>query len=198
VRCVFALVVVGCSFRPNPSSASLDDAASAADAPTAKHDAPAEVAADASAWPCGAKPASPPTTVVVAPNGATLTMTAIDLSGQGQVALVAPGAATSLSLDMRLVDSRCDQECIDQLEVGWVRSGTGHRSGCAFDNGVPEPNGVHKTISGFTIAAPTMPGAYELRTNIGQNFSCTANGANDWWGGVTPAASTTIVAACVH
>lgn len=196
------MLVAGCSFRLN-GAASRDDGPLPADAPTvrdapAKHlDAAPDAAPDASTWPCGPMPTAPPTTVTLAPTGASLAMTAIDLSGQGQLAIVAPNTTASLSLHMRLTDMRCMQ-CIDQLEVGWVQNNTGNRSGCAFDNTVPNPGGVDQAITDFSITTPTTPGSYDLRTNIGQNFSCNAGGANNWWGGSVPVAATTIVKICVH
>jgi hypothetical protein len=102
-----------------------------------------------------------------------------------------------LTLTMNLTDTRCG-ECDDQLEVGWMQGSSGNRSGCAFDNGVPNPGGVHMTITDFQIATPSTAGVYDLRTNIGQNFSCYANGADNWWAGEVPAADTTIVRVCVH
>jgi hypothetical protein len=154
-------------------------------------------AADASDRTSATKPTSPPSSVSLAPNGAQLVMTQIDLGGLGQLAEVTAGSNIMLGLSMALTDTRC-MMCVDQLEVGWVQVTTGKRSGCAFDEAVPNPNGVHRTITGFQIAVPTNPGLYDLRTNIGQNFSCTYNGANNWWGGGVPAAATTIVTICVR
>jgi hypothetical protein len=49
----------------------------------------------------------------------------------------------------------------------------------------------------FTLTAPAMLGWTSIRIAIGQNISCTANGANTWFEGPPPA---TEIAGyvCVH
>lgn len=47
------------------------------------------------------------------------------------------------------------------------------------------------------IRTPGTAGVYDLRVNLGQNYSCTYNGATGWWGG-TPSTSRTIAKLCVH
>jgi hypothetical protein len=211
VRVVFAVTLVGCNFQP-ASSVAIDatqtrdatlvrDGALVHDAAThdsAIPDAPSVTKPDASseAWPCGAQPPSPPSTVTDAPSGASLVMSSIELGSGGQLVVVAPAVTVDLTLTMDLHDSRCG-ECIDQLEVGWMQGTTGNRSGCAFDGDVPNPAGVEKPISKFPIETPTSTGQYDLRTNIGQNTSCDHDGADNWWAGEVPAASTTIVTICV-
>jgi hypothetical protein len=145
------------------------------------------------AWPCGTEPAAPPTSVSLAPSNADLTMTSIDLGGSGQRIVGSAGSNVELTLHFTLTDMRC-QECIDQLEVGWMQGSSGPRSGCAWDGGVPNPDGVTENVTDFKIAVPSMSGQYELRTNIGQNTQC---GTGSWWAGEVPAASTTIAILCV-
>ena len=81
----------------------------------------------------------------------------------------------------------------DQIEIGYQ---PGNRIECPFDNGVSKQNGASGTWTG-NLTAPATPGSYDLRTNIGQNYSCTYMGANSWWNG-TPPADWTIAKLCVQ
>jgi hypothetical protein len=200
-------LVAGCSFRPGVASGPGGDSGPQGDG--TQRDAPADArlvdACDDSDgdgvcnavddWPCGAKPAALATSVVDMPTGAVLTMDTIDVSGQGQMIVAAPGATLKLDVHFTLVDKRC-QECIDQLEVGWMQAATGPRSGCVWDDRVPNPSGVDQTVKNFTITAPAVAGAYDLRTNIGQNTAC--GSGPSWWDGEVPPASSTIALLCVH
>jgi hypothetical protein len=51
-------------------------------------------------------------------------------------------------------------------------------------------------VNTTAFTAPTSPGVYELRINIGQNFSCTYQGAHTWWGGNEP--PDVVGKVCVH
>lgn len=215
VRCLLVVgVVAGCSFQhgnSSPTGAAPDgakpiDAAPMIDAKAidAKAiDAPPDACPDADGdgicdaldtWPCGPLPAALPTSISDKPTGANLTMDTIDVSSQGQLVVAAKGASLTLSLHFTLTDTRC-MMCIDQLEVGWMQNTTGPRSGCAWNGGVPNPGGVDRNVMTFAITAPTTAGAYDLRTNIGQNTSC---GTGSWWANEVPAAATTIAKLCVH
>ncbi|MBV8756949.1 MAG: hypothetical protein JO257_06735 [Deltaproteobacteria bacterium] len=144
-------------------------------------------------WPCGAKPASPPSTVVTSPGSqTTATLTQISANGS-QLVVAAPNAAVSVSFHYAITDTACPGNCIDQLEVGWVPGG---RAGCVFDQTVSQNNGASGTANG-SFAAPGMRGVYDLRVAIGQNYSCTYMGASGWYHG-QPASSTTIAKVCVH
>ncbi|MGE5183488.1 MAG: hypothetical protein ACM31C_15560 [Acidobacteriota bacterium] len=210
---VWVLVMAGCSFRhgaAGEAAGQLDAEASDARAGDARaSDArmidaqPIDACPDADGdgicdavddWPCGAKPAGPGATVTDAPSGANLTMTTIDVSTQGQLIVATSKQALALSLHFTLTDGRC-QECIDQVEVGWMQGTTGPRSGCAWNGGVPNPGGINTAVTSFAIAAPATAGVYDLRTNIGQNTSC---GSGSWWANEVPAASSTIAILCVH
>ena len=56
---------------------------------------------------------------------------------------------------------------------------------------------IHHVREGKHGARSTKQ-AYELRIELGQNFSCNYQGATGWWDNLTPAASHTIAKLCVH
>ncbi len=202
----FATLLAACSFvhgANNGTGSDVDapprsiDARVAVDAalPDACPDSDGDGICDAvDTWPCGVAPTAPTATVSDTPTGADLTMDTITISSQGQLVVATAGAPLALSLHFTLTDTRCAQ-CIDQLEVGWMQGTTGPRSGCAWNGQVPNPGGVNRNVTSFAITAPTTPGVYDLRTNIGQNTSC---GTGSWWAGEVPAADTTIAKLCVH
>lgn len=146
-------------------------------------------------WPCGVKPAAPgPAMMMTGNNGKTRhTITLIDLDDTGQLAVADPQEVLSLAFHYEIKDTACPGNCVDQIEVGWSPGG---RAGCVFDQGVSKQNGAEGNIS-VTIRAPSTPRVYDLRANIGQNYSCNHNGANSWWGD-PPGASRTIAKLCVH
>jgi hypothetical protein len=146
-------------------------------------------------WPCGVKPAAPPSTVTMTGNNGdtNVELTEIDLGGTGRLAVATSLQFVQLELEYEITDTSCPGNCIDQIEVGWVPGG---RIGCPFDDAVSRSQGAEGDIS-MMVRAPNTPQVYDLRANIGQNFSCTHNGANSWWGG-TPAVSRTIAKLCVH
>jgi hypothetical protein len=111
--------------------------------------------------------------------------------GGTQVVTATPQQTLRLDLRYTLTDQSCPANCIDQIEVGWEPGG---RYGCVFDGQVPKTSGVTGSVS-FPITAPAMPGTYDLRTNISQDYTCSSHGG--WWGG-TPDAVTTIVRLCVQ
>ena len=64
-----------------------------------------------------------------------------------------------------------------------------------FDGVVSRSNGVTGSIS-RTEVAPSTPGSYDLRANIGQGNSCGTQTA--WWANVTPPDTRIIAKVCVH
>jgi hypothetical protein len=218
VRVIVALSVacVGCTFQPSQGTQSGGDApagthdAAILDAPGHVFlDAPAKVFMDAPCsdddgdgvcnavddWPCGAKPTAPANHLELTDNGGhtDFKLTNIALGGTGTLAVAAPGAAVRIQLDYNAQDSAC-ADCVDQLEIGWHPAG--QRAGCIFDDDVPAQGGRQGSINTTAFTAPTAPGVYELRINIGQNYSCTYQGAHTWWGGTEP--PDVVGKVCVH
>jgi hypothetical protein len=152
-------------------------------------------------WPCGAKPTSPPATVQFMNNsGATVTtITVINLDGTGRMAVASPSTNVSLTFRLQITDTACNSNCVDQIEAGWVdhAANTGNRfNTCLFDNGVSKSNGLDTNLS-FNVGGPATRKVYDLRVNLGQNYSCGANGVNGWWGGQVPPDTRTIARLCV-
>jgi len=151
-------------------------------------------------WPCGAKPTGPSAMLTINNNGgATVTkITSVNLDATGQLATGTSQEQLSLRFNYDIQDTACAQACVDQIEVGWV---SGSRSGCVFDQVVDKNNGAQGAINTM-IRAPTNKGAYDLRVNLGQNYSCTYQGANSWWdqtaGGPIPDGTRTIAKLCVR
>jgi hypothetical protein len=77
------------------------------------------------------------------------------------------------------VDLACPV-CSDQVEIGFV---PGSRVYCAYD-ATPASGAMGSSTRSFT--APAAPGLYDLRFNLGQNYSCAYMGASDWWNGPPP------------
>ena len=147
-------------------------------------------------WPCGAKPTDPGTMMTMTGNsGATnIKLTQVNLATTGRYAVATTQQNISITFSYTITDTSCPGNCVDQIEIGWVAGG---RSSCPFDNAVSKQNGASGNISTM-IRTPTNPGSYDLRANIGQNYSCTYNGATGWWGGTTPSSTRTIARLCVH
>ena len=146
-------------------------------------------------WPCGAKPTEPPAIVMWSGNSGQTTVKVhnVNLDATVRYAIATSQETVNLKLDFDIDDTSCASACIDQLEIGWV---LGSRLGCVFDDLVPESGGVARSIN-VNITAPNTKGVYDLRVNLGQNYSCTYNGANNWWGG-TPGTTRTIAKLCVR
>jgi len=205
-----ALIVLGaCSFQPRaavtgggddaaPGDGVRHDAAIDARPPDAPPDACSDgdsdgVCDDVDDWPCGARPPSPPSTVVSSPGSqTTATLTTISVAGT-QLVVATPNQALAVSFHYKITDTACPGDCVDQLEVGWV---PGDRAGCVFDQAVDQHGGEQGSAAG-TFQAPGMAGLYDMRVAVGQNYSCTYQGAHTWYHG-QPAASTTIAKVCVH
>ena len=146
-------------------------------------------------WPCGPAPTSPGATLTMTGNsGATsVALTTMSFGAGGQLVVAAPGASVTYTMHYQVTDTACPGDCIDQIEIGFV---TGSRYNCPFDAAVSKASGASGTIS-TTIKVPTTAGSYDIRTNIGQNFSCTSGGATGWWN-ATPGATWTVAKLCVH
>jgi hypothetical protein len=154
-------------------------------------------------WPCGAKPAPPPTTVTFENNsGATeTTISMVNYNGMGNLAVGSPTTYYSFTARLQITDTACSSNCRDQLEAGWVDpvTNTGSRFGsCLFDDDVSKQNGLDTTLN-FNIRTSTTPKVYDLRVNLGQNYACGASGNNGWWpNGTVPPSTKTIAKVCVH
>lgn len=212
---VVLLAVTGCSFehgllvpekvdappRPTADAPVVVAADAAIDAPKVIADGPCPdadadgVCDSVDDWPCGAKPTAPSASVTWSGNnGATsTTVWNVNLDSAGMLAVAAPGVNAPLTLSYNITDTACPASCIDQLEIGWVPGG---RSACVFDGQVSKTSGETGTVN-VTIRTPGTAGVYDLRVNLGQNYSCTYQGATGWWGG-TPSTSRTIAKLCVH
>jgi len=214
-----ALTAVGCrqllglDDPPGVPGAPTDATSSATDATSSATDAPPDAVPDAPPcpdadhdgicdavddWPCGPRPPAPSPTVVYAPDPkVTLTVTSIQvgLGSQTQLAVVPAGAAVPYQFHFQLSDQSCMNNCIDQIELGLV---PGARLGCTFDGQVNATTGINgSTLQ--TFVAPTAPGAYDLRVNFAQNFSCNYLGATNWFpNGTPPPATLTIATICVE
>jgi hypothetical protein len=214
MRLMLVWLVVGCAFEQGrhatdenelvaDSGVVVDVDAAISDGPTVTPviDAPCAdddsdgVCNSADDWPCGAKPADPGAMLMFSGNnGATnTTVSAVNLDGTGRYAVAASNEMMALTLSYSINDTACQTACVDQLEIGWV---PGRREACVFDAAVPKATGVSGTVT-VNIRAPMTKQVYDLRVNLGQNFSCNSNGANNWWGG-TPASTRTIAKLCVH
>ena len=204
------VVLTGCAFTagqpaqnvpPQVDAPRPTDAPKPIDAPPPPPDACSDSDTDGICdvvddWPCGTRPTSGPANhlAMTANGGATnFALTSITFDAGSSLIVVAPGGTIAYHYDWAISDTACGGNCIDQLEVGFV---TGKRVDCDVDQAISKSFGNNGHVNG-SVTAPTTPGTYDFRTNIGQNFSCTYNGANNWWGG-TPAASRTIAKLCVH
>ena len=169
---------------PNPW-----DAVSVHDATVAPPDAAAD--APPSTWPCGTQPPAPTGDVMW--GGATTNTTASAITiGTNRLVVVAPGGTFSMGFTFAIHDTACTVACRDQIEYGFV---AGTRQGCVFDAVVPKATGTTGQAQA-TVTAPTTPGVYDLRVDLGQNTSCGTTTA--WWANVTPPAAQTLAKVCVH
>lgn len=215
LRLAVLAALTACSFEHGiPEAGAALDASPGVDAPMVV-DAQGSVAADAAIdapppcadddqdgecnedddWPCGEEPSEPSATMVMTGNNGKTrhTITEVELDDSGRLAVASPQENLSLELHYEITDTACPSNCVDQLEIGWS---PGNRAGCVFDAPVSKQNGAKGDVS-VTIRAPSTPGVYDLRANIGQNYSCNYNGANNWWGGA-PGPTRTIAKLCVH
>jgi hypothetical protein len=220
MRLVVVLALAGCGFEHGAlgTAGPSDDADVIPDTPRPLIDAAVDAKPDAAPtpcpdddsdnvcnavddWPCGAKPTEPGATVQFMNNsGATVTtISVVNLDGTQRMAVAPPSTNVSLTFRLRITDTACSGNCVDQLEAGWVdhAANTGSRfNTCLFDNGVSKSNGLDTNLS-FNVGTPGTRKVYDLRVNLGQNFSCGANGNNGWWGGQVPADARTIARLCV-
>jgi hypothetical protein len=147
-------------------------------------------------WPCGAKPPAPQATLSWSRNSGktTIEIANVSLDNTGAFAVATAQEMLSLHFDYVITDTACDSNCIDQLEIGWVPGG---KISCPFDDEVSKQNGEAGSVS-TSVRASTNKGVYDLRVELGQNYSCWYNGASGWWGGQAPSTSRTIAKLCVH
>jgi hypothetical protein len=147
-------------------------------------------------WPCGAKPPAPPTMLMWSRNSGatTIKISNTNLDATGAFAVATAQEMLSLKLDYAITDTACSKNCIDQIEIGWV---PGRKISCPFDGQVSKQNGATGSIT-TSVAAPMAKAVYDLRVELGQNFSCWANGATGWWDGQAPSTTRTIAKLCVH
>ena len=122
-----------------------------------------------------------------------VTLRAITFDGGSPLLVVHPGQMIGMHFDYAITDTACPGDCRDQIELGYVSGG---RVLCAFDDGVPQQDGISGHIDQM-IAAPTVGGIYDMRANVGQNLSCNHAGANDWWG-QPPGTKDAVAKLCVH
>ncbi|HEY1550384.1 MAG TPA: hypothetical protein VGG28_21300 [Kofleriaceae bacterium] len=224
MRALLLALIAACSFNPSPQQAAPnppDDGppmVTQDDAPAegihddvmvtphdAKIDAPADACPDSDGdgicddddtWPCGAEPTAPPSTVTMTVNGneTKIVISNIVVDGKtGRQIVDAPGTTVNVTFHYAITDTSCPENCADQIEIGWI---PGHRQGCPFDDGVSKSMGASGDIA-TTITLPSGSGDVDLRGNIGQNYSCTYNNANDWWG-AAPGSNRTLANVCVH
>lgn len=206
-RSLALMFVAGCSFHAHAvdgdAPVQMVDARVDAphDATMVTIDAPPDACSDSDGdgicdavdtWPCGAAPTAPSTTVTMMGNGTATRMVETQISVNGaQMVVAAPGATLAVAFHYVITDTACSSACIDQIEIGYV---AGSRKGCVFDQTVSKQNGALGDAT-TSLTAPTTPGAYDIRTNIGQNTSC--GNTSSWWAG-TPDDTRTIARLCVH
>ena len=147
-------------------------------------------------WPCGVKPAAPPAKVTWSRNNGetTIQITNVNLDSTGALAVATTQENVSLRFDYDITDTACSGNCVDQLEIGWV---PGNKIGCPFDAAVSKSNGADGTAS-TTVKAPSNKQVYDLRIELGQNYSCWYQGSTGWWDNQAPVTSRTIAKLCVH
>lgn len=142
-------------------------------------------------WPCGSLPAAPSASVTVGNTTWGATLSNVSFGGSTRT-VAAKNSDVSLSFDYAIHDSSCAGNCIDQIEVGII---TGNRQRCPFDQTVPKNQNVTGSRT-TTLRIPNTSGVHTVRYGLGQNFSCTSGGANNWWLG-EPAETHTIAIVCV-
>ncbi len=157
------------------------------------HDGVCDVADD---WPCGPKPTAPAAQVTFTATKLVVSLTAITITG-GPLLVVAPDTDVEYGFSFQIVDTRCNNGCQDQIEVGLV---PGPRLACPVDAHVPNGNaGLSSSVTDQKVKTPATPGEYDLRFDLGSNLSCGANGVTSWWPDGTPPDPTQVLAhICVH
>ncbi|MGN6105575.1 MAG: hypothetical protein ACTHU0_10755 [Kofleriaceae bacterium] len=142
-------------------------------------------------WPCGAKPPDPGDPMSDA-NGGRSWGASVILIGDNRRLVTTPGAAIGFSFGYSVkVDCPGSQSnrCRAQLEIGFDTT----RRGCLFDNDVFDDI-TFRSVAVSSIAAPALPGVYELKLNAGVRSSC--GNSQDWFG-APPGADSTIAIVCV-
>lgn len=149
-------------------------------------------------WPCGAKPAAPADTVTWSTTKENVTLSAVNVGGQGRLVVANPNQSLDMMASYSIVDCQCTN-CIDQIEVGFV---PGAKQACLY-NGNPQRGSVGNCgnpttgMQTSTLTAPATSGTvFAVRFNRGNDTSCQSNGM--WWANVPPAASSTVAFVCVR
>ena len=190
---------VGCRQLLGIDSPILADAAGDASSDSADAAADSSTTIDALTWACGTEPPTPPSVVTdTAMDGVgmiSLQLTDIAINGGAQLAVVAVGSTVTYQFNYVLTDTTCASDCTDQIEIGTVPGG---RLACPFDGVVNKDSGV-SGMKTKTFTAPATAGVYDVRVNVGQDYSCNANGLNEWWPtGTPPPADLTFATLCVQ
>jgi hypothetical protein len=149
-------------------------------------------------WPCGEEPTdqlSNSITMTHNGNETRIVLDQIQINTRSEQFVVADGGSSfQLAARYSIDDTACPGNCIDQIEYGFMPS----RRGCLFDETVDRNDGARGDFQkSWNLPRPTTPTVYELRVAIGQNYSCTYNGASGWYLGAPPAAYT-IAKVCVR
>jgi hypothetical protein len=182
VRWALLLLLVGCRQIfgiDEPSRAIPADAVVIDDA---GFDAAGDPTLDAAPG-CSMPPPAPADSIDEAENAGatTLRIKNFKVASTGTKYIVAAaGDSFMVTFDYTWKDTSCESGCIDQIEIGYI---PGDRVGCPFDGQVP--NGLSGS-SMFTLTAPALQGWTSIRIAIGQNFSCTYEGAQTWYEGTPP------------
>lgn len=223
------LGLAGCGFQMNlggqepPDDAGVDASAALVDAPDdvmidAMIDAPImmvdapcadedddDVCDTMDTWPCGPQPQPPgsPITFDEVQNGehVTISLSNTMLTGGQRLHTVAPGGTFTVSAGYSIIDCICEN-CIDQIQIGLV---PGTTKECLY-SGNPAGNPSNScttptTGNGMrTLTAPAMPGVYQVRFRLGQDFDCDGemNNHPGWWTNQAPAVQQTVALVCVH
>lgn len=216
------MILIGCGFqvvvggRETPTDAETGEAVDGdldslvdprIDAPIMTVDAPCGdddddgVCNDVDTWPCGVQPEPPgsPNTFDEVQNGdhITISLTNTTLTGGQRLHTVAPGATFEVTASYSIIDCICEN-CIDQIQIGLV---PGDRKECLYSGNPSNPCTTATTgIGTRTLRAPEMPGVYDVRFRLGQDFDCDGQNNNNvgWWTNVPPGPNQTVARVCVH
>jgi hypothetical protein len=112
--------------------------------------------------------------------GLGIAITSVALGPQGKPILtVAPGQTFDAKFGYSIKDPGCCG-CVDQLLVGLTDAGFQQ---CIY-SGVPGCNAPKVGVGSAVLTAPTTPGAYPIRIDRSQDYSCPSK--KTWWNMPTP------------
>ncbi|HWO24554.1 MAG TPA: hypothetical protein VNO30_37685 [Kofleriaceae bacterium] len=145
-------------------------------------------------WPCGTRPDDPGDSLLDnGSDGRSWAASKIEIGMSRRIVLSA-GQPYNVRFDWGLFFF-CgfnQSSCRAQTEIGYGAT----RTGCIFDNNIPDRQLIGNTYSGPALTAPATPGVYELRINAGRRSSC-GDSAQPWYGG-DPGGDSTIAILCVR